>query len=93
LLNFGAFIGFMGVNLAAFVRYFVRSPSKTFWNAAPPLIGFVVCLYIWLSLRTPAKLAGAAWLVTGFAYGAWKTRWFTRPIRFAAPDEEPEMSA
>ena len=25
LLNFGAFIGFMGVNIAAFVRYYVRA--------------------------------------------------------------------
>lgn len=87
LLNFGAFIGFMGVNLAAFVRYFLRSPSKTFWNAAPPVLGFLVCLYIWLSLRTPAKIAGAAWLTTGLIYGAWKTRWFTHQIKFAAPDE------
>ena len=28
LLNFGAFIGFMGVNLAAFVRYFVREQPQ-----------------------------------------------------------------
>ena len=34
LLNFGAFIGFMGVNLAAFVRYFVRGSQKTFLNLA-----------------------------------------------------------
>jgi putrescine importer len=29
LLNFGAFIGFMGVNTAAFVRYYVRGKEKT----------------------------------------------------------------
>lgn len=88
LLNFGAFIGFMGVNLAAFVRYYVRSQEKTILNLVPPLLGFVICLYLWLSLRPPAKVAGLVWLMTGFLYGAWKTRWFTRTIEFAAPDEE-----
>ncbi len=87
LLNFGAFIGFMGVNLAAFVRYFVRGSQKTFLNLVPPLLGFVVCLYIWASLRTPAKLAGLAWLVAGLLYGAWKTRGFRYKIKFATADD------
>ena len=88
LLNFGAFIGFMGVNLSAFMRYFVRSERKTFLNLAPPLLGFLICFYIWLSLRTPAKCAGFAWLATGFLYGAYKTKWFAQTFEFAAPDEE-----
>ena len=50
LLNFGAFIGFMGVNIAAFVRYYLRAEKKTFLNLVPPLIGFVICAYIWWSL-------------------------------------------
>ena len=51
LLNFGAFIGFMGVNIAAFVRYYLRADKKTILNLVPPLIGFVICAYIWWSLR------------------------------------------
>jgi len=82
LLNFGAFIGFMGVNLAAFVRYFVRSREKTALNLVPPLLGFGICLYIWWSLRPPAKLAGLAWLGAGLMYGAWKTRGFKRSSMF-----------
>ena len=73
MLNFGAFIGFMGVNIAAFVRYFVRSEKKKFLNLALPLLGFVVCLWIWLHLALTAQLAGLAWLAAGFFYGAWKT--------------------
>jgi len=87
LLNFGAFIGFMGVNLAAFVRYYLRAPKRTFLNFLPPLIGFVICLYIWWSLRTPAKLAGTAWLTAGFLYGAWKTKGFRHQVEFVAPSE------
>src|SRR3954451_21239146 len=40
LLNPIIFIGFMGVTLAAFVRYFVRSRRKTLLNLVPPLLGF-----------------------------------------------------
>ena len=86
LLNFGAFIGFMGVNIAVFVRYYVRAGKRTFLNLVPPLIGFVVCLYIWWSLRPPAKLAGTAWLAAGLLYGAWKTKGFRHQVEFAAPD-------
>ncbi len=88
LLNFGAFIAFMGVNLAAFTRYFLRE-KKTIMNFFPPLAGFGICFYIWLNLRTPAKLAGAAWLLTGLIYGAIKTRGFRgRVISFEVPPEE-----
>ncbi len=85
LLNFGAFIGFMGVNLAALMHYYVRSERKTVLNLMLPLLGFAICLWIWLSLRTPAKLAGLAWLAAGLIYGAWKTRGFREKIEFAAP--------
>lgn len=88
LLNFGAFIAFMGVNLAAFTRYWVRSPERnwaTFW---PPLAGFVVCFYIWWSLRPIAKLVGTCWLATGVLYGLWRTRGFRRElVRFEVPED------
>jgi amino acid transporter len=87
MLNFGAFIGFMGVNIAAFVRFYVRGERKTFLNGALPLLGFLICLYIWLSLRTTAKVAGLLWLSTGFAYGAWRTDWFRKTIAFTALDD------
>jgi putrescine importer len=87
LLNFGAFIGFMGVNLAAFRRYFLRSDRKTLPNLLLPLLGFVICLWIWLSLRTTAKVVGLAWLCTGFLYGTWKTRGFRQKFEFAQADE------
>ena len=92
LLNFGAFIGFMGVNIAAFVRYYVRASKRTFLNLVPPLIGFVVCLYIWWSLRPLAKLAGTAWLAAGLLYGAWKTKGFRHQVEFAAADDESASS-
>jgi amino acid transporter len=44
MLNFGALIAFMGVNLAAFLRYFVRSTEKNIWTFVPPVGGFLICL-------------------------------------------------
>lgn len=89
LLNFGAFVAFMGVNAAAMVHYYFRNPDKgfksVFVNLLPPLLGFLVCFYIWWSLRDGAKLLGAAWLAVGLAYCAWKTQGFRRPIML--PDD------
>ncbi len=82
LLNFGAFIGFMGVNIAALLHYFVRSDEKRLTYLIPPILGFVICLGMWLSLRTPAKIAGGTWLLLGIAYGAWKTQGFRKNLSF-----------
>jgi putrescine importer len=89
LLNFGALIAFMGVNAAAFVRYYVRAPRKTIGNLAPPVLGFLICLLLWLNLSWTAKLAGAAWMLVGIAFGAWKTRGFRGDlVNFELPAEE-----
>src|SRR6266704_2410692 len=50
MLNFGALIAFMGVNLAAFVRFYVREQEKKVTNLVPPVLGFLICLLLWLSL-------------------------------------------
>jgi hypothetical protein len=87
MLNFGAFIAFMGVNVAAFVRYFLRAEHKTVWSFAWPVLGFGICAYIWWELSVPAKILGAAWLIIGLAYGAWKTSGFRKAISFEVPAE------
>lgn len=89
LLNFGAFIAFMGVNLACFVRYFMRTDSKQWTNLAFPLVGFSICCFVWLNLSRPAKIAGTAWIAAGIVYGAIKTRGFRAElVRFEAPAGE-----
>ena len=87
LLNFGALIAFMGVNVAALMRYFVRAQDKKIWNLLPPLLGFLICLGLWLSLSTPAMIVGAIWMITGIAFGVWKTRGFREPLSFELPPE------
>jgi putrescine importer len=88
MLNFGAFIAFMGVNAASFARYFLRGSEKRWTDAVPPVLGFAICLFIWLNLRWQAKLAGGAWMLFGVLYGAWKTRGFRADmVRFEGPPE------
>lgn len=79
LLNFGAFLGFMGVNLATIRKYYLDVPrgDRALWRSlVVPGLGFVFCAVIWISLPTLAKLAGGAWLLSGVVYQALKTKGF-----------------
>ena len=76
MLNFGALIAFMGVNAAALLRYYVRAKEKKMGNLLPPLLGFAVCLLLWLNLSRTALIAGSIWMAVGIAFGVWKTRGF-----------------
>lgn len=89
MLNFGALIAFMGVNAAAFVRYYVREEKKRWTNFFPPLLGFFICLFIWWHLGRTAKIAGGIWMLAGIVYGAIKTRGFRGSVvQFDVPPDE-----
>jgi amino acid transporter len=64
LLNFGAFIGFIGVNLSAMLHA-LRARSRA---AIVPALGLLICLYMWLSLSPKALLLGAGWALLGLFY-------------------------
>ena len=66
----------MGVNAAAFIRYFLRSKEKRWTHAVTPVLGFVICAWLWWNLDYRAKILGGVWLALGIAYGAWKTGGF-----------------
>jgi hypothetical protein len=87
MLNFGAFIAFMGVNAAAFFRYFLRAEAKKIFSFLWPVLGFVICAFIWWKLSVPAKILGSVWVTVGILYGAWKTSWFRKSISFEVPPE------
>ena len=59
MLNFGAFIAFTGVNLAAFTRYWVRSSERSASNFVLPLLGALIA---WLDSNLPAAEAPVALL-------------------------------
>lgn len=78
LLNFGAFIAFMGVNIATFRQFFIMRPKgeerHIFMDAVLPIAGFLVCFLIWISLPAPAKIIGGIWFVIGVVYLIIRTR-------------------
>ena len=89
ILNFGALTAFMGVNVAAFMRYYLRSEERRFRNFWPPIAGFVTCLLLWLNLSLPAKIVGASWMTAGVIIGAVRTRGFRAgALRFDVMPEE-----
>src|SRR5271168_61009 len=67
LLNYGALLAFMGVNVASAVLAW-RTKDANPW--IPILLsgsGFVVCFFLWLNLGPTARWAGTAWAVLGIA--------------------------
>jgi amino acid transporter len=87
MLNFGALIAFMGVNAAALIRYYVRAEEKKFVNLVPPILGFAICLALWLNLSRPAMIVGSIWMAAGIAFGVWKTHGFREQLSFEVPPE------
>lgn len=88
LLNYGALVGFMGVNAAAFLRFYWRAQSRRAINLLLPTAGFLVCLVLWCNLSKQARILGGVWMVMGIAVGAWKTRGFrTNVITFEIPPD------
>ncbi len=80
LLNFGAFLAFMGVNIAAMRQFYLPHSNGVKRNfiidAVFPFIGFLFCFSIWISLPTLAKIIGGEWLLTGFIYLFFRTNRF-----------------
>jgi putrescine importer len=80
LLNFGAFLAFMGVNFATFWQFAVITRPgyhrRFLADIALPLIGFGFCALIWGNLNGLAKTVGGVWFLLGLVYVAIKTRGF-----------------
>ncbi len=80
LLNFGAFLAFMGVNFATFWQFTVARQTgyktKFLQDAVVPLVGFAFCGLIWWNLNGLAKTVGGIWFVLGLVYVGIRTRGF-----------------
>jgi len=81
LLNFGAFLAFMGVNFACFWQFSVIAKKAgrerhLLRDAILPIIGFLFCLVIWINLNAIAKTVGGIWFAVGLLYVGYKTNWF-----------------
>jgi putrescine importer len=84
MLNFGALMAFMAVNLAA-VRHFGFTPNlaqrrQLLLDVIIPTLGFVFCLVIFLGLQGSTLVAGAAWVLVGGLYVFLKTKAMGQPV-------------
>ena len=83
LINFGAFLAFIGVNLAAIREYYFRAPrtARSFLlNFFPPALGAAVCAVIWSRLPVKTFIIGGLWMAAGIVYLALRTSGFRRPM-------------
>jgi putrescine importer len=92
LLNFGAFAGFILVNLSVIRHFYLRRGERRgtafFSNLVFPFAGALVCSYVWMGLTEKAKVVGFAWLGLGLVYLAFMTRGFqTRPKQLELTSE------
>ena len=82
LLNFGAFLAFMGVNFAAFWQFAVHRQAnrkrRILMDIVLPLGGFAFCAVIWWNLNILAKIVGGIWFAIGLIYLGATTRGFRR---------------
>jgi putrescine importer len=86
LLNFGAFLAFMGVNLAALrvaLSEWRAGQRLRILSALVSLFGFLSCFAIWWSLPAPARHVGLIWICVGVIYQLILTRGFRRALRFS----------
>ena len=65
LLNYGALLAFMGVNLASMLRGWRHGRFAQWFPILLSLGGFVTCALLWYSLGPLAKLAGTGWALAG----------------------------
>ena len=89
ILNFGAFLGFMGVNLAVIWQFWVRRAQgyrrEFFADVVLPAVGFLFCTAIWWGLAAPAKIAGGIWFVVGMFVLGVRTRAFRQELSLPDP--------
>jgi putrescine importer len=84
VMNFGALMAFMAVNLAA-VRHFGFTPGlpgkrNLLLDVVAPSSGFLFCLVILLGLQGSTLVAGAIWCGVGALYVVLKTRALGEPV-------------
>ena len=80
MLSFGALIGFMMLNLSVVWRFFIKDEENRSFvkHLVSPLLGFIICAYIFTSMTPIAFKVGGSWMLAGFIYLLYRTRFFTK---------------
>ncbi len=82
LINFGALLGFVLVNVSVIAHYWGRQKERggkaVFTYLILPLCGAITCAVIWWNLDIHSKIVGSIWLVIGFIYLLVSTNFFRK---------------
>lgn len=80
LVNFGALLGFVMVNISVVAHYFIKNQNRKGLDIVKylicPIIGAVICATLWFNLDGLSKILGCIWLVIGFIALAVSTKFF-----------------
>ncbi len=81
ILNFGALLAFVMVNLSVIAWYFVKQKKRSGFDIIKylviPIVGAVINLIIWSKVDFKAMMFGLFWLILGLIYLCYKTKFFT----------------
>jgi amino acid transporter len=67
LLNYGALLAFMGVNVASAVLAWRTAGARQWVAILASVAGCAICCFLWLNLGRLAWIAGTAWAAVGVA--------------------------
>jgi putrescine importer len=79
LLNYGALLAFMGVNLASMVRAWRDGRMAQWIPILLSLGGLLTCFFLWFHLGHLAMIAGTVWAVTGVLLWLLRRRYTVLP--------------
>ena len=68
LLNYGALLAFMGVNVSSAVLGWRQGRGSQWFPILISLLGFAICFFIWMNLGPLARIVGSAWAVVGLLF-------------------------
>jgi putrescine importer len=68
LLNYGALLAFMGVNLASLIRGWRHGRLGQLFPMLLSLGGLITCFFLWINLGLLARIVGTAWAVAGILF-------------------------
>ncbi len=87
-ISFGALAAFTIVHISVITHYFFRNRRRSLIDSilylVIPLIGIVLCVWLWTSLSGEAFMLGISWFIIGAIYLAYLTKMFR--------EKPPELS-
>jgi hypothetical protein len=79
LLNFGALLAFMGVNLSSMLRGWRYGRWSQWFPMLLSFAGLVTCALLWWNLDPLAKMVGSAWALAGILLWVVRRRYTVLP--------------